>query len=402
LRSKKNYMKVLIEKRKCLGLVILILISIAYPFTLFGQEENKELPITTAVPFLLIAPDARSGALGDAGVSSSPDVFSQHWNPAKYAFLDKNMGFSVSYNPWLKKLVNDISLSYITAYKKFNDNQVLSASILYFTLGSITFTNEYGNTIGDFKPNEFSMDVAYSRLLTDELSAGIAGRFINSNLTQNQNVGTTPTKPGRSGAADVSVYYNRKIKISKQKDALFAAGLNISNIGAKMSYTESKTKRDFIPTNLRFGPSITFDIDQYNSLAFMIDINKLLVPSPPIYDTAGNVIKGKSSDVGVVTGIFQSFSDAPYGFSEEVHELMYSFGTEYWYNKQFALRGGYFHEHKYKGNRKYFTIGAGLKYNVFGLNFAYLIPVEQRNPLENTLRFSLLLDFEGVKKQVKK
>jgi len=312
------------------------------------------------------------------------------------------MGFSVSYNPWLKKLVNDISLSYITGYKKFNENQVLSASILYFTLGGITFTDEYGTTIGDFKPNEFALDLAYSRLLSDDLSAGITGRFINSNLTQGQYVGTTATKPGRTGAADASVYYHKKINISKQKVATFAAGLNISNIGAKISYTESKTKRDFIPTNLRIGPSITFDIDQYNSLAFMIDFNKLLVPTPPIYDTSGAIIKGKSPDVAVVSGIFQSFSDAPYGFKEELQEIMYSFGAEYWYNKQFALRGGYFLENKYKGNRKYFTIGAGLKYNVFGLNFAYLIPVEQRNPLENTLRFSLLLDFEGVKKQVKK
>jgi len=393
-------MKIRIDMKRNVVLIVLAIIIFSNPGYIFGQEESN--PITTTVPFLLIAPDARSGALGDAGVSSSPDVFSQHWNPAKYPFSTNNMGFSVSYNPWLKKLVNDISLMYITGYGKFNENQVISGSILYFTLGQITFTNEYGNTIGDFKPNEFAIDLAYSRLLSEEFSAGVTGRFINSNLTQGQNVGTTATKPGRSVAADVAVYYQKKIKINKQKDATIAAGLNISNIGAKMSYTESKTKRDFIPTNLRFGPSITFDIDQYNSVSFMIDINKLLVPTPPIYDTSNTIIdKGKSTDVGVVTGIFQSFSDAPYGFKEELHELMYSFGTEYWYNKQFALRGGYFYEHKFKGNRKYFTLGAGLKYNVFGLNFAYLIPVEQRNPLENTLRFSLLLDFGNLKKQNK-
>jgi hypothetical protein len=393
-------MKELIEKRKFLVLIGLMLLTFTYPFLLNGQE--KENPITTTVPFLLIAPDAKSGALGDAGVSSSPDVFSQHWNAAKYPFSDKDMGVSISYNPWLRKLVNDMSLTYLTGYKKFNENQVLSASILYFTLGNITFTSPLGDPIGDYKPNEFAIDLAYSRLLTDNLSMGITGRFINSNLTQGQDVGTTATRPGRSGAADISVYYQKKIKISKQKDATFAAGLNISNIGSKMSYTESKLKRDFIPTNLRIGPSITFDIDQYNSLAFMIDFNKLLVPTPPVYNS-DSVLLGKSvENVGVVEGIFRSFSDAPYGFKEELHEIMYSFGTEYWYNKQFALRGGYFRESKYKGNREYFTLGAGLKYNVFGLNFAYLIPVEQRNPLENTMRFSLLLDFEGVKNQVKK
>ncbi len=392
-------MKELVEKRMIIALSVLMLFTFTFPFVVNGQEGNN--PITTTVPFLLIAPDARSGALGDAGVSSSPDVFSQHWNPAKYPFSDKNMGVSISYNPWLKKLVNDISLTYVTLYKKFNENQVISGSILYFTLGGITFTDEYGNTIGDFKPNEFAIDASYSRLLTDNLSAGITGRFINSNLTQNQNVGTTATQPGRTGAADISVYYQKKIKINKQKDAVFAAGLNISNIGAKISYTESKLQRDFIPTNLRIGPSLTLDIDPYNSLAFMVDFNKLLVPTPPVYNSDSTTL-GKSTDVGVVTGIFQSFSDAPYGFKEELHEIMYSFGTEYWYNKQFALRGGYFYEHKYKGNRKYFTIGAGLKYNIFGLDFAYLIPVETRNPLENTLRFSLLLDFDGAKKQVKK
>ncbi|OIP00108.1 MAG: hypothetical protein AUJ97_08085 [Bacteroidetes bacterium CG2_30_32_10] len=384
-------MKETTKIRKILLLSVLFLLAIINPNIL--NSQTTERPISATVPFLLIAPDARSGAMGDAGVSSSPDVYSQHWNPAKYPFTDKDMGFSISYNPWLRKLVNDISLTYLTGYKKFNENQVVSASILYFTLGNITFTTDQGTPIGDFKPNEFSIDLAYSRLLSDDLSAGIAGRFINSNLTQGQDVNKQATKPGQSVAADVSVYYHKKIKISKQKDATIAAGLNISNIGSKMSYTESKTFRDFIPTNLRLGPSIAFDIDQYNSLSFMIDLNKMLVPTP---NDSG------VPDVGLVSGMFQSFGDAPGGFKEELHEIMYSFGAEYWYNKQFALRGGYLYENKYKGNRKYFTLGAGLKYNIFGLDFAYLIPVETHNPLENTLRFSLLIDFEGVNKQVKK
>ena len=384
-------MKETTKIRKILLLSVLFLLAIINPN--ISNCQTTERPISATVPFLLIAPDARSGAMGDAGVSSSPDVYSQHWNPAKYPFTDKDMGFSISYNPWLRKLVNDISLTYLTGYKKFNENQVVSASILYFTLGNITFTTDQGTPIGDFKPNEFSIDLAYSRLLSDDLSAGIAGRFINSNLTQGQDVNKQATKPGQSVAADVSVYYHKKIKISKQKDATIAAGLNISNIGSKMSYTESKTFRDFIPTNLRLGPSIAFDIDQYNSLSFMIDLNKMLVPTP---NDSG------VPDVGLVSGMFQSFGDAPGGFKEELHEIMYSFGAEYWYNKQFALRGGYLYENKYKGNRKYFTLGAGLKYNIFGLDFAYLIPVETHNPLENTLRFSLLIDFEGVNKQVKK
>jgi len=384
-------MKETTKIRKILLLSVLFLLAIINPNIL--NSQTTERPISATVPFLLIAPDARSGAMGDAGVSSSPDVYSQHWNPAKYPFTDKDMGFSISYNPWLRKLVNDISLTYLTGYKKFNENQVVSASILYFTLGNITFTTDQGTPIGDFKPNEFSIDLAYSRLLSDDLSAGIAGRFINSNLTQGQDVNKQATKPGQSVAADVSVYYHKKIKISKQKDATIAAGLNISNIGSKMSYTESKTFRDFIPTNLRLGPSIAFDIDQYNSLSFMIDLNKMLVPTP---NDSG------VPDVGLVSGMFQSFGDAPGGFKEELHEIMYSFGAEYWYNKQFALRGGYLYENKYKGNRKYFTLGAGLKYNIFGLDFAYLIPEETHNPLENTLRFSLLIDFEGVNKQVKK
>lgn len=371
--------------------------------------KNKINTITTAVPFLLIAPDARGGAMGDAGVSSFPDANSQHWNPAKYNFIDKDFGFAVSYSPWLRKLVNDINLAYLGMYKKINKRQVVAMSLRYFSLGNITFTNETGQNIGQYKPNEFAIDASYGFKFTNEVSGAIALRYIYSNLTGGIYVAGAASKAGQSVAADVAVYYEKPIKIKKM-NTYFALGVNISNIGSKISYTEN-LERDFIPTNLRIGPSYTMQFDEHNSLAFMVDFNKLLVPTPPdylldstgkyIYDASGNKIieKGKNPNVGVVKGMVQSFYDAPGGFSEELREINYSIGLEYWYDKLFSIRTGFFSENKTKGNRKYFTVGAGLRYSVFGLDFAYLVPIEQRNPLENTLRFSLLFNFEPVKKQ---
>jgi hypothetical protein len=358
--------------------------------------------ITTAVPFLMIAPDARSGGLGDAGVASTPDANSLHWNPAKYAFIEKNMGFAVSYSPWLRALVNDINLAYLAGYKKFGTDQAIAASLLFFSLGDITFTDNIGSTIGQFKPSEYAFDVCYSRKLSEVISGGIALRYIHSNLTGGQFVGGAESHAGNSVAADVSAYYQKKIKFG-QMPAKFAAGINISNIGSKISYTET-TERDFIPINMRFGPTLTLDLDEYNSLGIMLDINKLLVPTPPHYQTDSTgtfIIAGKDPNVGIVSGMFQSFGDAPGGFKEEMREFTFSVGAEYWYDKQFAIRAGFFYEDKTKGNRKFFTLGAGLKYNVFGLDFAYLIPIEQRNPLENTLRFTLLFDFDAFKEQNK-
>jgi len=378
---------------------IVLVAFIVYSATQVNAQEKRSIlqlnTITTAVPFLLIAPDSRHGALGDAGVASSPDANSMHWNAAKMVFNEKEMGISISYSPWLRELVKDINLSYVGFYKKLgkNDDQAIGASLRYFSLGDIKFTNEVGDPIGDFNPAEWAFDLGYSRKLGDRFSMALSGRYIYSNLTGGIDVAGQNTKAGTSFAADVSAFYTNPEANLFGEDVIFNLGLNISNIGSKMSYTESKTFRDFIPTNLRLGPSIAFDIDQYNSLSFMIDLNKMLVPTP---NDSG------VPDVGLVSGMFQSFGDAPGGFKEELHEIMYSFGAEYWYNKQFALRGGYLYENKYKGNRKYFTLGAGLKYNIFGLDFAYLIPVETHNPLENTLRFSLLIDFEGVNKQVKK
>jgi hypothetical protein len=394
--------------------LLLIVCSVMLTSNLFAQSsqsnsllKNKLNTITTAVPFLLIAPDARGGGLGDAGVSDSPDANSMHWNPAKYAFIDKSFGFAVSYAPWLRKLVNDINLAYLSGYYRINNRQAIAASLRYFSLGNITFTDDNGNNIGQYKPNEFSIDAAYAYKFTNTLSGAVAFRYIYSNLTGGQFVGGAATKAGQSVASDISIYYEKPFE-SRKMNSVFALGLNISNIGAKISYTENLAK-DFIPTNLRIGPSYTMNFDKNNSLALMIDFNKLLVPTSPKYllDSTGQFVynssgkkeieAGKDPDVGIVRGMIQSFYDAPGGAAEELKEINYSFGLEYWYAKQFSIRAGYFNESATKGNRKYLTVGAGLRYSVFGLDFTYLIPVTTHNPLENTLRFSLLFNFDKVK-----
>ncbi len=380
---------------------------------LLGQDDGRV--ITTAVPFLLISPDARAGAMGDAGVASTPDAASMHWNPAKYAFAEKDMGISVSYSPWLRELVNDINLAYLSGYKRIDNMSAIGASLLFFSLGDITFTDNIGNSLGNYRPSEFAVDITYSRKFSKSFSGAVAGRYINSNLTLGQYTsGGQETHAGQSVAADVGVYYQKNVKIDKGVKGLLAFGANISNLGAKISYT-STTQRDFLPTNLRIGSSLTMYLDEYNKLMFMVDLNKLLVPTPPIYmpNKAGNqdsighdgskiILAGMDPNVGIVSGMFQSFYDAPQGLKEELREVTYSVGCEYWYDNQFAIRAGYFHESMYKGNRQFLTLGAGLKYNVFGLDFAYLIPTEQRNPLQNTLRFTLTFDFDAFNSQNEK
>ncbi|KAF5028305.1 hypothetical protein DSECCO2_660460 [anaerobic digester metagenome] len=389
---------------------IVLLVSVNSVWSQTSQDLTEQAyginTITTAVPFLLIAPDARGGAMGDAGAGTSPDVYSMHYNPAKYAFIDKNVGFSVSYSPWLSQLVNDISLGYLTGYKKLDDDQVIAGSLRYFSLGNIVFTDNVGTEIGQFSPNEFAVDLAYSRKFSDYIGGAIALRYIYSNLTGGIFVNGAQSKPGQSIATDIAFYYEKEIDLGKTP-AVLSFGADISNIGAKITYTENQD-RSFIPINMRLGPSLTMDLDDYNQLMFTFDFNKLLVPTPPIYaeDSAGQPIKadhgdyviadGKDPKRSIVSGMFGSFSDAPGGFKEEMQELSFCLGTEYWYDQQFALRAGFFYEHPNKGNRKYITLGAGLHYNVFGLDFSYLIPLEQRNPLENTLRFTLVFNFDKV------
>jgi len=373
-----------------------------------GQQATQNT-ITTAVPFLNIGPDATSGGMGEVGVATEPDPNSQHWNPAKYAFIEKDMGFAVSYSPWLRNLVNDINLAYLSGYKRIDDLSAISASLKFFSLGDITFTDDLGGVIGNFRPSEFAVDAGYSRKFSQKLSGAVTARFIYSNLTQGQTVVGRSTKPGTSIAADIALYYTNDLNISWLEASNFSFGMNISNIGAKVSYSNDDTQQDFIPTNFRIGPSWLLEIDDYNSFRFSLDINKLLVPTPPIYardstgqpitDETGNqiILKGKDPDVSVVQGMIQSWYDAPGGFSEEMKEFIWAVGAEYWYDKQFGIRAGYFHESKMKGGRQFFTLGAGLRYNVFGLDFSYLIPTEQQNPLQNTLRFTLTFNFDGFK-----
>ena len=355
--------------------------------------------ITTAVPFLLISPDSKAGAMGDVGVATNPDANSIHWNPAKLAFVDDDMGFAVSYVPWLRALVPDINLSYLAGYRKINKNEAIGLELRYFSLGDITFTDVLGNTIGQYKPSEFALGTSYSRKLFDNFSLAISGRYIYSNLTGGQAAGGIPTVAGQSIAADLAGYYTNPIRLGG-KDFDLAIGGNISNIGSKISYTETSVK-DFIPINLRLGTAIGTEFDDYNKMSFAFDINKLLVPTPPVYNNEGEITIGQDPNVSVVSGIFQSFGDAPGGFGEEMREINYSIGTEYWYANQFAIRAGYFFEHDTKGGRKFFTFGSGVKYNVFALDFSYLInasrSINGNNPLANTMRFTLVFDFGAMK-----
>ncbi|HHJ09449.1 MAG TPA: type IX secretion system outer membrane channel protein PorV [Bacteroidetes bacterium] len=369
---------------------------------LISQISRDELAgqvnaIQTAVPFLTITPDSRAGGMGDVGVATTPDINSQHWNAAKYPFINGNGGIALSYSPWLRNLVNDINLAYLVGYLRINKLQTVSMSLRYFSLGNIVFTDDWGNTTRSFNPNEFAVDAAYARAFSEKVSAALAFRFVYSNLTGGTGADGTDTKPGISYAADLSTYYHTDVNLG-DKNGRVAFGANISNIGTKMSYTPNQ-EPDFVPINLRLGGSLGIDLDKFNTINISADINKLLVPTPPIYDSLGNISAGKDPNVSVPVGMLQSFYDAPGGIKEEFHEIIYSIGAEYWYNNLLAIRGGYFHEHETKGNRKYFSMGLGLHLNVFAVDFSYLIPVYQNNPLAGTLRFTLLFDFDSFKKQ---
>ena len=390
--------------KKIIGVICALLVV----FSVFAQDPSYDdlsggdlNTITTAVPFLLISPDSKAGAMGDVGVATAPDANSMHWNPAKLAFVDDDMGFSMSYVPWLRALVPDINLSYLAGYRKLNDNEAIGLELRYFSLGDITFTDIVGNTIGQYKPSEFALGTSYSRKLSDNFSLAISGRYIYSNLTGGQSAGGIPTVAGQSIAADIAGYYTNPIRLAG-KDFDLAIGGNISNIGSKISYTETSVK-DFIPINLRLGTAIGTEFDDYNKMSFAFDINKLLVPTQPANYNPNDKTwtKGMDPEVSVVNGIFQSFWDAPAGAKEEFREINYSIGTEYWYANQFAIRAGYFFEHELKGGRKFFTFGSGVKYNVFALDFSYLInasrSINGNNPLANTMRFTLVFDFGAMR-----
>lgn len=377
-----------------------------------GQDINA---ITTAVPFLSIAPDSRAGAMGDIGCATSSDGNSQSYNPAKYAFNKNQFGFSVSYSPWLRHLVNDINLAYLTGYWKITDMDAIAMSLRYFSLGNIDFMDPNGEWISTQNPNEFAIDFSYSRKLIDQLSIAITPRFIYSNLTAGQYVGGEETKAGLAGAADISLFYEQDFRINRLNNSTLRAGLCISNIGNKMSYSSGTLRRDFLPTNLKLGIGYELDFDGYNKLAVNGEINKLLVPTNPIYltDSMGHIVYneagdpvieyGMNPDVSVPQGMIQSFYDAPGGFREEMREIMFAVGAEYSYRDLFFFRLGFFHESQYKGNREFITVGAGIKYTVFGIDVSYLIATKQYHPLANTLRFTLNLDFVSTNKnEIKK
>jgi len=368
----------------------LILIAISSLSTTYAQDEIN--PITTAAPFLLIAPDARSGGMGDIGVATSPDANSQHFNPAKYVFAESQYSIGVNYTPWLRNLTNDVFVSTLTFSNKINEQSAWATSLKFFSLGTIELTDLGGNAIGTENPNEFSLDGSYSLLLSESFSMGVAVRYIRSDFAlrvENSDLQTVNTF-----AVDVAGYFQSEEQNYGDFNGRWRAGFNISNIGPKVSLSEGG-RENFIPTNLRLGVGFDFILDDLNTVTANLEFNKLLVPTPPVRDpVTGEIIAGKDDEVGFVAGIFQSFGDAQGGFSEELKEFTWALGAEYKYDEVFAFRAGYFNESDLKGARKYFTLGAGFSFNSTKLDMSYLINSSDiNNPLENTLRFSLTFDF---------
>lgn len=382
-------------KRKTFKLTAALLLMAGLN-SLTAQTDSINV-VTTAVPFLRISPDARAGGMGDLGVATSADANSAFWNLAKTPFAQKNFSVGLTYTPWLKDLgLNDVYLLALAGYYKLDDLQAISASVRYFSLGNIQFTNPNGDYWGDGRPREFGVDVGYARKLSDKISLGVALRYINSNLAAGAPSTGTAYKAGSTVAGDLSFYYTGV----RESGNGWSFGAVLSNLGGKVGYTNDAQQRDYIPANLSLGTTYTAAIDETNKIQFGVDIHKLLVPTPPKFTgdiSTDSALVVKYRDKPVVSSWFSSFGDAPGGFSEELREFQVSLGAEYSYNDQFFVRAGYFYEDKNKGNRKYFTVGLGLKYNVFGLNFSYLVPSGSgvnRNPLSNTLRFGLVFDLD--------
>ena len=369
-------------------LLILLFISLSTK----AQQDSRV--ITTAVPFILVASDARASGMGDMGVATDVDAFSQNWNPAKYIYLDHKMGFGLSYTPYLSQLVNDIKILNVTYYNKINDRSAFGLSVKYFGLGDIDLTDQSGNYTGTVNPNEFYIDGSYALKLSNTYSMAVSARYINSDLklgTVNQDASAA-----QSVAVDISGYYVSNEMDFADFQGRLRLGYNLQNLGPKMRYYKDDDG-DFLPTNLKLGAGFDFILDEYNTLALNFETNKLLVPTPPVRDINGQIVDGKDDNVNWMTGIFQSFGDAPGGFSEEMKEFQWSLGTEYTYMDAFAVRGGYFHESEIKGNRKYFTIGAGFKYNYMTLDVSYLFSSNKlKTPLDNTMRFSLSFNLDAL------
>ena len=373
--------------------MMLMLAAIALPA--MAQKENFFNPVTTSVTSQSIAPDARSAGMGDVGAATDPDVVSQYWNPAKYPFNISRAGVAINYTPWLRQLVSDIDLAYVAGYYRIGDYSAVSASLRYFSLGEVQMLDDDNLTIN---PYEMSFDVAYSLMLSENFSLGAAVRWIYSDLTYDV---TSHPAPGSAFAADLSCYYQNYLNIG-QRECQLGLGLNISNIGSKISFGGDNNS-EFIPTNMRLGASLMVPIDEYNRFTIAADANKLLVPTYPKQNEGESTeayqerVQKDYYDVSSISGIFKSFGDAPGGFKEELQEIQWSVGAEYIYHDKFALRAGYHHESENKGNRKYFTVGAGFKMSVFSLDAGYVIATAKSNPLDQTLRFSLSFDMDGIK-----
>lgn len=387
----------------CFKIAVLAMLIVGITKLNLNAQNNKidgrVNTVYSAIPFLRINPDGRSGAMGDAGIAISTDPGAMFHNASKLAFAPNDLSFNLTYTPWLRELVDDIYIAYGSGYKRIDKLQAIGLSLRYFSLGTIQFTDNSGGSAGEYSPNEFAIDLAYARKLSDNFSTGITLKYTRSDLASGYEVNGSASNIAHSAnavAADISVYYQKDLTFIN-RDAKLSLGAAVTNVGNKVSYTEDDVK-DFIPINLGIGSALKTQIDEHNSITIAADINKLLVPTPDTIDVSGAENIPDSREKPLLSGMFGSFSDAPDGFSEEIKELMYSVGLEYWYNDQFALRLGHFNEHKLKGNRKFFSVGLGLRYSVFGLNFSYIIPANsQKNPLDNTMRFSLLFNFDGNK-----
>ncbi|GKG73168.1 hypothetical protein CE91St1_23110 [Parabacteroides goldsteinii] len=382
----------------------IVVFSLLAVLSVWAQKKNTFAPVNTAVPSLSIAPDARGGGMGDNGASTTPDINSQYWNPAKYAFMYSKAGVSLSYTPWLRKLVNDVALANLSGYYKIGDSdlQAVGASLRYFSLGDVPYNPLTGEQTGySVSPYEMAFDVSYSRKLSESFSMAVAMRYIRSDM------GTDPADesrvPGNAFAADIAGYLEKYV-ILGNSECLWSFGFNVSNIGTKISY-DGGEHNEFIPTTLRLGTGLLYPIDDYNRIGLYLDLSKYLVPSLP-YLQEGYTDEEKAeydkkkedyNNVSGISGIFKSFGDSPDGFKGELQEVMVSIGAEYSYNEQFFLRGGYFYENANKGNRQYFSVGAGFRMSVFQLDAAYLVSTVQSNPLDQTLRFTLSFDMDGIK-----
>ena len=377
------------------NLYIILIFSLLSVLKISAQTNDSRV-ITTAVPFMLISSDARGSGMGDMGVATTPDAFSQFWNPSKYVLIDNKMGFAFSYTPYLSQLVNDIKIINGTYYNKLNERSAFGVSVKYFGLGDIDLTDFAGNYTGTVSPNEFYLDGSYALKLSKAFSMGVSMRFILSDLKLG--TGNDDATAAKSFAVDLSGYYQSDPIDFTDFEGRYRLGFNLQNLGPKIKYYRSD-EGDFIPTNLKLGAGFDFIMDQYNTVGVTLETNKLLVPTPPIRDINGNIIKGKSDHVNWMTGIFQSFNDAPGGFNEELKEFQWSLGTEYTYLDAFSLRTGYFHESEIKGKRKFFTVGAGLKYNYMIIDISYLFSTGKlRSPLDNTMRFSLTFNIDEFAK----